>query len=72
MAPYDSDADLIRICREHPAVVKAASGTDDNDPTWDAYDASRNAITDAKPQTLAGVIAKARIAGRGAQRRDGG
>ncbi|WP_043838366.1 hypothetical protein [Muricoccus aerilatus] len=59
------DADLIRICEAHPAILKAldkhGSGEDDC-PFWLAYVRSRDAIHTAVPMTLAGMIAKARAA----------
>jgi hypothetical protein len=59
------DAELIRICGEHRARIAAANdfGTGEDDcPLWLAYERSRDAITAAKPQTMAGLIAKARAA----------
>jgi hypothetical protein len=59
------DAELIRLCAEHPARIAAAndhgSGLDDC-PLWLAYERSRDAICNAKPQTMAGMIAKAKAA----------
>ncbi|MEJ0047395.1 MAG: hypothetical protein WDN04_15750 [Rhodospirillales bacterium] len=69
------DADLIRICREHDDDRRAyddSEGTgDDLDALWDAYECSRDVISDAKPQTLAGIVAKAAAAKADAVDADG-
>ena len=62
-----SDADLIRICDGHGALVEAFNASDDGlefegCPDWQAYERSRDAITDAVPQTMAGLLAKVRAA----------
>jgi hypothetical protein len=60
--PTGSDADLIALCAAHPALIHAvnASPNDcDTCPAWQAYEVSRDTIGDAKPQTLAGMRAKA-------------
>ena len=59
------DHDLIRRCAEHPAcmaAVKAAPDEEEDGPAWHAYERNRDAISAAQPQTLAGLIAKARAA----------
>jgi hypothetical protein len=61
------DAELIRLCADHIANRHAynTSGNDleaDDDPLWHAYVRTRDAIHDAEPATIAGVIAKARAA----------
>jgi len=65
LAAPTPDAELIRICEAHPAVMDAVSdlgsGRDDC-PYWKAYERSRDAIFDAKPVTMAGMLAKARAA----------
>lgn len=60
-----SDADLIRICAEHIANREAynadSSGLEPKDnPLWQAYMRTFEVISDAEPQTLAGLAAKAR------------
>jgi hypothetical protein len=59
------DADLIRICAEHIANRDAFNASPipaepDNDPLWQAYCRTYDAIEAAKPQTIDGVLAKAR------------
>lgn len=59
------DDDLIRFCAEHVrymAAVKAAPDEEEDGPAWQAYERNRDAISAAQPQTLAGMIAKARAA----------
>ncbi len=63
------DAVLIRICAEHIVNLHAynaapGGGLSDfeSDPLWIAYIATHDAIDAARPQTLDGVIAKARAA----------
>jgi hypothetical protein len=66
------DADLIRLCAQHAANAAAFTASDaDDGPLWNAYAASRDAIHDAKPQTLAGMVAKARAAKAEATTLDG-
>lgn len=68
MSPDHPDATLIRTCAEH--VVNMATYNRDGglgpmgepDPLWDAYERTRDAISEAKPFTLAGMQAKARAA----------
>ena len=68
------DAELIRICEAHPAIIGAVneygSGEDDC-PLWQVYERSRNAINAAVPVTLAGMVAKARAAKAEARNLDG-
>ncbi len=76
--PADDDAALIRLSAEHVANFAAydahggAGPLDAPDLLWDAYERTRNAISAARPRTLAGVLAKARAAKAEAQRSDGG
>lgn len=59
------DADLIRLCDQHlgyMAAVKENPDEEEDGPAWRAYERNRDAISAAKPQTLAGMIAKARAA----------
>jgi hypothetical protein len=70
------DDELIRICNAHPALMDlcnsgTAAADDEDGPLWRAYDQSRDAITEAKPGTLEGLIAKARAAKHQARRKDG-
>ena len=69
------DAELIALCARHPALIAAFntgnSDGSDNDPLWIAYAASRDAISDAQPQTLAGMRAKALVAKVEARNPDG-
>jgi len=71
------DTSLIALCAEHVANMTAYNHGDgpdmefDDDPLWLAYSRTRDAITDAKPHTLAGMLAKARAAKAEAMDRDG-
>ena len=69
------DADLIALCEAHPALIEAVNADDgdcgDDDPVWAAYVASRDAISEAKPQTTAGMRAKALAAKAEARTPDG-
>jgi hypothetical protein len=60
------DAELIRICAEHPINMQNYNDLgdmrDDNDALWAAYERTRNAISAAEPQTMEGILAKARAA----------
>ena len=60
------DADLIALCERHLALIEALHSDDrdcdDSYPHWLAYEASRDAIGEAEPQTLAGMRAKALVA----------
>ncbi len=70
------DAGLVAVCAEH-AINHAAYNRDggrrelDDDPLWAAYARTRDAITDAVPHTLAGMLAKARAAKAEATHPDG-
>ena len=69
------DAELIALCSRHPGLIAAFNTSigdwSDNDPAWAAYAASRDAIHDARPITLAGMRAKALAAKAEALRPDG-
>jgi hypothetical protein len=69
------DAALIRICDAHGALMdlvnSGVDGDDDDGPTWQAYDRSRDAITAFRPETIEGMLAKARAAKAEARRADG-
>jgi hypothetical protein len=70
----DLDAELVRLCVEHLARVQAVNDAADDQedgPAWEAYVASRDAISQRRPATLAGMIAKARAAKREATLLDG-
>ncbi len=64
------DADLIAICAQHIVNLRTFNdspamdtvGYDYDDPLWYAYEATRDAISDAKPQTFAGLVAVAQAA----------
>ena len=59
------DAKLIRCCADHSkymAAVKDAPDEAEDGPVWRAYEENRDAISAAMPQTLAGMVAKARAA----------
>jgi len=61
------DAELIAACKQHSLNIRAynRSPEDDTDPPgplWSAYETTRDLISEAVPQTLAGVIAKAKAA----------
>jgi hypothetical protein len=61
------DAAIIRLCAQHIANMDAVNSGrcdigNDDDPVWLAYDRTREAVTDARPQTIAGMLAKARAA----------
>lgn len=68
--PEHPDAELLRLCAEHQAnrtALHSAPPAADNDPRWLAYWRIHDAVTAAKPATMAGVMAKARIAKAEAQ-----
>jgi hypothetical protein len=66
----DADAELIRLCDQHIANVRAYNrdgGTGDgiggdDDPLWQACEQTEAAIDVLPPQTIAGVVAKAKVA----------
>jgi hypothetical protein len=71
-----SEAELIRICAEHIVnrdAYNASPGLMDFevDPLWHAYRRTHDAISAAKPQTLAGLVAKARATKGEATNSDG-
>jgi hypothetical protein len=59
------DAELIELCRRHKvnriAFIMDERDCDEN-PHWEPYLATENAISEAEPVTMAGVIAKAKAA----------
>lgn len=63
------------MCEEHPRLLfafnESSEESHDEGPLWQAYAASRDAITAARPRTLAGVIAKALAAKAEAELPDG-
>jgi hypothetical protein len=70
------DAELIRICSEHIKNMDAYNNDESDNEAhknalWDAYESTRDAIDDAKPQTVAGMLAKARAAKAEAVQPDG-
>jgi hypothetical protein len=66
------DAELIAMCERHPALIDAANAeTIDDGPAWQAYAASRDAISEAQPRALAGMRAKALAAKAEARMPDG-
>jgi hypothetical protein len=68
------DADLIRICDAHAALMDAVNNDprdSDEDPNWPAYEQSFRAISATQPKTLEGMMAKARAAKAEARRPDG-
>ncbi len=75
--PAGDDAELIRVCAEHAHNLAVYNNDGDPgpmdapDPLWDRYEATRNAISEAKPSTLEGMLAKARAAKAEAGRPDG-
>lgn len=70
------DAELIRVCEQHVANLEAYLASDEGDrlfedrldahsgPLCQAYHQTIDFISDAKPKTLAGILAKARVAKR--------
>jgi hypothetical protein len=70
------DAALIALCAQHIvnlAAFNAYAGLDDNHDAalWAECRCTRDAITDARPQTVEGMIAKARAAKLEALNADG-
>jgi hypothetical protein len=71
-----SEVELIRLCGEHIANHAAynadCSGLEPGDnPLWHAYLRTYRAIRDAVPQTLVGIVAKARATKAEATNPDG-
>ncbi len=68
LAHAHPDADLIAVCAEHAVNVAAyhrdggLGDFDDYDPLWEACARTRDVISEAKPHTLDGMLAKARAA----------
>jgi hypothetical protein len=66
LPPVHPEAELIDLCNRHPALLAAFNACEadsgPNNPAWVAYEASMNAVSDARPQTLEGMQAKARAA----------
>jgi hypothetical protein len=61
----DPDADLAHWCRAYVAACAAYNtdpGDDDDNPLWDAIQEAEAEIDARPPQTLAGVVEKARVA----------
>ena len=75
MAPVHPEAELIALCNRHPALIAAFNACDQDsgpdNPDWVAYEASMDAISEARPQTLAGLQAKALAAKAEALNPDG-
>jgi hypothetical protein len=72
-----ADADLIRLCAEHAANMDAYNrDCSDLEPEdnalWAAYERTRDAISKAVPQTVEGMMAKARAAKAEAREPTGG
>ena len=63
---FNPDADLIRLCEQHDQNRRASNAdledADDDNALWLAYLDTKYAIDAAQPQTMAGMIAKARAA----------
>lgn len=75
-AAANPDAALIQLCDGHIANIAAynadASDLDHHEnPLWDVYERSSVAISAMVPQTLAGLVAKARVAKAEAVQPDG-
>jgi hypothetical protein len=68
IAAAHPDAELLRACAEHAAnlrAVLASPGCTDapgGNAAWEAYQRTQEAIDTAEPVTMAGVLAKARVA----------
>ncbi|MDJ0391358.1 hypothetical protein QMO56_24940 [Roseomonas sp. E05] len=70
------DAELIRLCAEHIANIEAYNVDvgdldPEDDPLWHAYERTREAISEAQPRTIEGMLAKAQAAKAEARRPDG-
>lgn len=72
----DPDADLIRLCAEHVVNIRAYNDGParlvgvldlEDHPLWLAYEHTRDAISAARPQSVAGMLAKIRAAKAEAQ-----
>lgn len=67
LVPTDPDAELIALCDEHIKNHRAFNLDgghleNERDPLWASYERTYAPIDDAKPVTMAGVLAKARAA----------
>jgi hypothetical protein len=73
--PLSPDAELIALCGHHAGLIAAFNACEADsgpeNPEWVAYEASMDAISDAKPLTLTGVQAKALAAKAEALNPDG-
>ncbi len=63
----DPDAALIALCTSHVRNLDAYNShggrlEPEDDPLWLAYSATRDAISEARPQTMRGMLAKAQAA----------
>ncbi len=69
------DARLIFLCEAHVALLNAVNAsreeTHEHGPCWQAYFDSLDAITNARPETLSGLLAKALAAKSEARLPDG-
>jgi len=75
--PGDPDAELIRTCAQHIVNLRAYNSRGGrleakDDPLWHIYKKTMDAITAAEPQTIEGMLAKARAAKAEAKVLDGG
>jgi hypothetical protein len=73
-AASSSDARLLALCQHHVVNKRAFNECPldaDESPFWPPYEASSEAISKARPMTLAGLAAKARAAKAEASRLDG-
>ncbi len=66
-AEAEPDAELIALCARHIANMNTYNRDGgylelEDDPLWHAYEQTMIAISDAKPQTIRGVLAKAHAA----------
>jgi hypothetical protein len=69
LADEHPDAELIALCAQHIVNMNAYNAdrtpeqdVDENEALWAAYSETRDAISDAKPQTIAGMVAIAQAA----------
>ncbi|MGY4802852.1 hypothetical protein [Teichococcus aerofrigidensis] len=70
------DAGLVRLCAAHVANLRAYNSDrsdldEDQNPLWRAYEATRDAISAARPASLPGLVAKALAAKAEAREVDG-
>ncbi len=58
-----ADAELIRLCAAHQKLARLANEEAvESGPHWKAYCQSERSISNARPQTIYGVLAKVRAA----------